>query len=322
MKRIEMIKGARRLVDTCTKVSKGETVLIVTDTNKVRIAEVIATAAYEREAEPLVLVMPVRKVHGEEPPKAIAEAMKHADVFFIPVTKSITHTRAVKEATQAGARGLVLTDWTEDMMISGAIEADFAAQKVVCKKYAQLFQEGKKAHLTTPLGTDLRLNLEGRRGNALTCIVEKGEFSTVPTIEANFSPVEGSTEGTIMADASIPYIGIGVLREPVKVQVRAGMIQSIDGGQQAKMLSDNMKKFNDPMVYNIAELGIGLNPKATMCGIMLEDEGVLGVVHIGIGTNITLGGTIKASLHYDLLMYNATLELDGRIILKNGQVNI
>jgi leucyl aminopeptidase (aminopeptidase T) len=322
MKQIEMIRGARRLVDTCAKVGKGETVLIVTDTNKVRIAEVIATAAYEREAEPLVLVMPVRKVHGEEPPKAIAEAMKHSDVFFIPVTKSITHTRAVKEATQAGARGLVMTDWTEDMMISGAIEADFAAQQVVCRKFAQLFDEGKKAHLTTPLGTDLRLNLEGRQGNALTCIVEKGEFSTVPTIEANFSPVEGSAEGTIVADASIPYIGIGVLREPVKVQVRSGMIQSIQGGQQARMLDNNMKKFNDPTVYNIAELGIGLNPMASMCGIMLEDEGVLGVVHIGIGTNITLGGTIKAPLHYDLLMYNATLELDGKILVKNGQVTI
>lgn len=317
-----MMRGARKLVDICTKVKQEETVLIVTDTNKVRIAEVIAAAAYERDAEALVLVMPTRKVHGEEPPRAIAEAMKNVDVFFIPVTKSITHTRAVKEATLAGARGLVLTDWTEDMMISGAIEANFAEQKIVCKKFAQMFQEGERAHLTTPMGTDLRLNLEGRRGNALTCIVEKGEFSTVPTIEANFSPREGSAEGAIVADASIPYLGIGVLRDPVCVKVQKGMMQSIEGGAQAKVLRDNLQKQNDPMVYNIAELGIGLNPKATICGIMLEDEGVLGVVHIGIGTNITLGGTVKAAVHYDLLMYNATLELDGKTILKNGQVNI
>ena len=212
-----MMRGAKKLVDTCTKVRAGETVLIVADTNKTRIAEVIASAAYERNAEVIITVMAPRKVHGEDPPKAVAKAMKEVNVFFIPVSKSITHTRAVKEAAEAGARGLVLTDWSEDIMISGGIEADFEKQRPICKNIAQFFQDGKKAHLATPLGTDLSLDLEGRRGNALTCIVEPGEFSTVPTIEANFSPNEGTTEGTIMADASIPYLGIGVLTEPVKV---------------------------------------------------------------------------------------------------------
>ena len=322
MKHIEMMRGAKKLIDTCTKVREGETVLIVADTNKTRIAEVIASVAYERNAEVIISIMAPRKVHGEEPPRAVAEAMKAVNVFFIPVSKSITHTRAVKEAAEAGARGLVLTDWSEDIMISGGIEADFDKQRLVCKKIAQLFQDGEKAHLTTPLGTDLLLDLEGRRGNALTCIVEPGEFSTVPTIEANFSPNEGTPEGTIMADASIPYLGIGVLTEPVKVKVHKGMITEITGGIQAKILKDNLEKQNDPMVYNIAELGIGLNPKARMCGIMLEDEGVFGVVHIGIGTNITLGGKIKAAIHYDLLMYQATLNLDGSLILKDGQLEI
>jgi len=322
MKNIEMMRGAKKLIDTCTNVQEGETVLIVADTNKTKIAEVIASAAYERNAEVIITIMAPRKVHGEEPPKAIAEAMKKVNVFFIPVSKSITHTRAVKEAAEAGARGLVLTDWNEDIMISGGIEADFGVQRPVCKKIAQLFAKGEKAHLTTPLGTDLSLNLEGRRGNALTCIVEPGEFSTVPTIEANFSPNEGTAEGTIIADASIPYLGIGVLTEPVRVKVHKGMITEIMGGIQAKILKDNLEKQNDPMVFNIAELGIGLNPKARMCGIMLEDEGVFGVVHIGIGTNITLGGKIKAAVHYDLLMYNATLNLDGSLILKDGQLQI
>ena len=45
---------------------------------------------------------------------------------------------------------------------------------------------------------------------------------------------------------------------------------------------------HDPQVYNAAVLGVGLNPKCIMQGIMLEDEGVYGSVHIGIGTNISL----------------------------------
>ncbi|MFQ6053477.1 MAG: hypothetical protein ACE5OO_04515 [Candidatus Bathyarchaeia archaeon] len=55
-------------------------------------------------------------------------------------------------------------------------------------------------------------------------------------------------------------------------------------------------------------------------GIMLDDEGVLSSSHIGIGTNITLGGTIKAAIHYDLVLWRPTIELDGAIIMEEGEI--
>ena len=85
-------------------------------------------------------------------------------------------------------------------------------------------------------------------------------------------------------------------------RVKDGRITSIEGGRQAQMLKDDLASKADPNVYNIAEMGMGLNPKCHFCGFMLEDEGVEGSVHIGIGTSITLGGTVKAACHYDLIM--------------------
>ncbi len=322
MKHILMMRGAKILVDVCTKVKAGENVLIVTDMEKVEIAEVVAAAANERGGEVTIAIITPRKADSEEPPPPVAEAMKKSEVVFTPVLKSITHTQAVKNAAAAGARILVMTHFTDDIMISGGIEADFEAQKPICQNVARLLEQGKRLHLTTQAATDLTANIEGRRGNSLYCIVEPGEFSTVPTIEANVSPVEGSAEGVIVADASIPYIGIGLLREPVTLTVKKGMITSIDGGEQARVLAENLKSFGDPNVYNIAEVGIGLNPKSKMTGIMLDDEGVFGSVHIGIGTNITLGGTIKTACHYDLLQWRGTIEVDGRLILENGQLMI
>lgn len=152
-------------------------------------------------------------------------------------------------------------------------------------------------------------------------MVESGQFSTIPTIEANVSPLEGSANGTIVANASIPYIGIGVLEEPVVCQVRDGKIISIEGGRQAQLLREDLEKKNDPNVYNIAEMGMGMNPNCYFCGFMLEDEGVEGSVHIGIGTSITLGGTVKAACHYDLIMTGATVEADGVVLLKDGVLN-
>ena len=322
MKRIETIRGARIIVETCAGVKPGESVLIVTDTNLVGIAEVMAQAVQERDAEPIIAVIIPRKSHGEEPPLSIAEAMKKANVILTPVSTSITHTRAIKEAVAGGSRAIIMTAITEDLLIRGGILADFQKQKPICQEVARRFQEAKFVKLTSPAGTSLTMRKEGRGGNALYCLVEPGEFSTVPTIEANFSPIEGTAEGIIVADASIPYLGIGVLEEPVRCKVEKGFIVEIEGGRQARVLQEDLKARKDPNCYNVAELGVGLNPGSQMTGVMLDDEGVFGSVHIGVGTNITLGGKIKAPTHYDLLMWGATIELDGKVILDGGNLKL
>lgn len=73
-------------------------------------------------------------------------------------------------------------------------------------------------------------------------------------------------------------------------------------------------------MYNVAEMGVGLNPCCEFKGFMLEDEGVYGSVHIGIGTSITLGGTVKAACHYDLIMRDATIVADGEVLMEAGKV--
>ena len=63
-------------------------------------------------------------------------------------------------------------------------------------------------------------------------------------------------------------------------------------------------------------------PFCSFIGCMLEDEGVYGSVHIGTGTNITLGGNIEAACHYDLIMTGASIVADGRTVLKDGKIVI
>ncbi|MCK5552782.1 MAG: leucyl aminopeptidase, partial [Deltaproteobacteria bacterium] len=245
MKDILMAHGARILVDVCTKVKPEEKVLIVTDMVKVNLAQVLAGVTKERGAEVMVSVMKPRQRAGQEPPVSIAEAMKEADVVFSPVSYSITHTHAVKNAAACGTRIIVMTDFTEDLMIQGGIEANFDELKPMCKNVAQKLAEGKRIKLTTPGGTELEMDVTGRRGNALYCIVEAGEFSTVPTVEANVSPLEGTANGKIVVDASIPYLGIGLLTAPIQVEVRDGFITKIEGGFQADVLREDLKAQKD-----------------------------------------------------------------------------
>lgn len=317
-----LLNGARTVVEICANVQANEQVLIITEDRMIRIAQALAAAVKLRKAEPIISIITPRQGDGAEPPSSIAEALQHVDVFFSAVYTSITHTRAVKNAVDHGVRGILLTQFSEEMLEQGGITANFSELAPRCKSVAKMLENSAQVHLTTRKGTDLRFSAEGRRGNALTCIVSRGQFSTVPTIEANVSPIEGTATGKLVIDGSIPYAGIGLLTEPVIVNVSKGYITTIYGGNQAQQLAQILAEQKDREVYNIAELGIGLNPCCHFCGVMLEDEGVEGSVHIGIGTNITLGGNVQAKLHYDLIMKDATLEVNGQYILQDGKVTI
>jgi leucyl aminopeptidase (aminopeptidase T) len=320
-KEIMMMKGSSKLVNVLAQVKKGEQVLIVTDFDTVSIARSLATACFAVGAEPTIMIMRPREAHGLEPPEMVAVAMTKADMVFQPVSKSIAHTSATKRAKEAGARLIVLPEYTEEMLISGGLEADFEAQKPLCEKMRDYLTGARKARLTTPSGTDITMSLEGRPGRALTGMArERGGYSSPPNIEASIAPVEGTAQGTIVADGSISSIGL--LSSPVTISVKDGLAKEITGGKEAEKLKEILKSANDPKVYNIGELGIGLNPKAKLCGLMLEDEGAYGSVHIALGSNADFGGNTRAARHIDLIISKSTLLLDEKPVLKDGEVVI
>lgn len=54
-------------------------------------------------------------------------------------------------------------------------------------------------------------------------------------------------------------------------------------------------------------------------GWFLNDHGRYGNVHFGIGTSSNLGGTTRAPVHFDAMMGDPTLELDGEVVVKDGE---
>ena len=320
--KIELMRGAAVIVDKCAAgIKEGENVVIVTDTGKVWLANLLAQVAFERGGETVVCLMTPRKAHGEDPPAPIVSAMLSADIIFEPTTFSLTRAEATEKAAAKGARVVSLPAYEPSMLVSGGLEADFQAQSELVDRIAEILTNGEEAVLTTPLGTNITMKIGGRKGNKGKGFCEgPGTVCGPPNIEANVSPLEGTANGTIVADVSVPIPEIGLLSEPIRLTVKDGFVKTIDGGREAKILEKVLKDANDPNVYNIAELGIGLNPKAKICGIMLEDEGAMGTVHIGLGDNHTSGGKIKAPLHIDLIIKNATLKIDGNTIIREGEI--
>lgn len=316
-------QGVRKLVQQNARVRPGERVVVVTDESMIEIADSVARELVVAGAEAVTCIMPRRERDGQEPPAPVAAAMREAQVIFSPVSISITHTRAMRAALEAGARAVLMTAYTDEILTSpGLIDTDFEAQADVCRRLGDAFTQGDSVRLTSPRGTDLRFSIAGRRANVLTNIPDPGELAPVPDIEVNVVPVEGTAEGTLIADASVPYLGIGVLREPIVCEISDGFITRMEGGEQAEILLGDLESHADRNCFNVAELGVGLNPNARLTGLMLDDEGVMGTIHIGIGTSHTLGGNVVAPTHYDLLMWDPTIAVDGKAVQRGKAILI
>jgi len=322
VKTVLMMPGVRKILDVCCGLRAGERVVIVTDFEMGRIAELLAAGCAEAGADPVIVCMAPRDVDGAEPPAAVTAAMAEADLVLTPVSRSISHAAATRAALGRGARVLALSDFREEMFSEGGIRADFPAVQPTCDRVAELLSGAREAHLTSAGGTDLRMDLRGRQGNSHSCIVHApGLFSAFPNIEANISPLEGTSQGVIVFDGSIPNFRLGVLREPVRLEVKQGMIVGITGGEQARRLEGLLRERGNLEVYNIAQLAVGLNPECRqLTGQMTNDHGALGTVHIGIGTSENLGGHTRAGLHFDGIMRRPTLRLDGATILDDGRL--
>ncbi len=320
-KEVMMYPGAKKVVDVCASVQQGERVLIVTDLKMMSVARSLASACVSRGAEPVIIAMTPRKAHGIEPPAPIVAAMAAADVVFEPTLKSIAHTAATNDARARGARVITMAEVTEEMLISGAIEADFEAQKPITETLREALTQASRARVYSDSGTDIEMSLEGRKGRALTGLArERGGYASPPGIEASIAPVEGTANGVVIVDASIS--GIGLISTPVTLKVEAGIARAIEGGEEAQKLRQVLEAANTPYAYHVAELGVGLNPKASLKGSLLEDESVFGTVHIALGSNADFGGTIKAGLHIDNIIWKPSLELDGKVVLENGELRI
>jgi leucyl aminopeptidase (aminopeptidase T) len=313
----KLFKAAQVAMSNCLAVKKGESVLVITDAPERKVGYAFWEAAREVGAEAMLLEILPRSSNGEEPPEAVAGFMKHFDVLIIPTSKSMSHTKARRDACEAGARCVTLPGIIEDTM-ERTLNADYNEIAERSIKLAQMVNRGKTARVTTPAGTDISMSLEGRECHADTGLVHKpGDFSNLPAGEAYIAPVEGTANGIIVVDGAM----IGKVKEPIRIVVKDGFATQITGGKSARELEEMLEPFGQPG-RNVAELGIGTNHKAKIVGNVLEDEKVMGTVHMALGDNKSMGGNVSVQSHLDGILLKPTLRIDDKAIMQDGVLKI
>jgi leucyl aminopeptidase (aminopeptidase T) len=301
------------------KVKKNETVLVVTDEPQRSVGMALWAEARKVAKEALIVEIAPRDTNGAEPPAPVAALMGMADVVLCPTSKSLTHTDARRKACKKGARIATLPGVTEDSM-RRTLSADYERIARLSKKIAKILTKGKSAHVTTATGTNLVMDISTRVCHEDTGLThKKGESTNLPAGEAYLAPLEGKSEGMLVVDGSMA--GIGLLPRPLIIEVSKGYATKISGGPQASALKRLVKPFGKAGL-NIAELGVGTNYKAKVTGLVLEDEKVLGTIHVALGDNTSMGGKVHVSSHLDGVVLGPTLKIDGKLILDKGRLVI
>lgn len=311
-------KTAKLALNKCMGLKKGETCLIITDQNKLDIANELFDAAKSITSEKVEIIeIPVGKVNGEEPPEHVKEIMKSFDVILMPTTKSLSHTSARKEACEAGARIASMPNINEEILLR-AVNVDYDKMSELGEKIKLILEKADKVRVITEKGTDIEFSVKERAVcNDNGIYNEKGRWGNLPAGEVCLAPVEETANGVFIADAS--FGGIGTVDKDIIIEVKQGYASSIKGGESAEHLKEMLKKAGKK-AYNIAELGIGTNEKAQITGIALEDEKVLGTAHIALGNNLSYGGSVDVPLHLDGIFNKPTILVDNKQIMEKGKL--
>jgi aminopeptidase len=314
---IDIRKACEVAITKCLAVKKDESLLIIGDKPSRNIAYAFFDAGRKCAGETILMEIVPREMHGEELPAAVGHIMKQVNVIIAPTSKSISHTRARMEACLSGARIATLPGVTEDILMRGML-ADYDKIAERTNKLAKILSKATQACIEKDNGTRVAFELGNRGARADTGIIQKpGGFSNLPAGEAYIAPLEGKTNGTIVFDGS--FAGIGTLSEPITIEIDSGYVANIMGGKDAETLKKIFEKSGKPG-RNVAELGMGTNEKAEISGNVLEDEKVMGTLHVAFGDNSTIGGLIEAPIHLDGIIKSPTLFIDDVKIMEKGRL--
>jgi leucyl aminopeptidase (aminopeptidase T) len=189
----------------------------------------------------------------------------------------------------------------ERRMEKSALKANYQDVKRYALSIEKLLNKSIGAEILFSTNDILYIDLRNRSAHADTGDCTKyGQGINFPSGEGYKAPYEGASD-EIEKYGKSKTKGIWPVKyngELVKYIIDENKIVEVEG--KGKIADERRTFFNEnESRKNIAELGIGCNPKAIVTGNVLEDEKVSGL-HIAYGMSTHLGGKVKSDVHQDV----------------------
>ena len=267
---------------------------------------------------------------------AVEKAGMHVGVFFdenervfddynviIGATDySLVTTRAAKRAIDRGSKFLSLPLSVRNgksMLSYDFIRMDTKKSKMMAGIIMKYIRNSSMLQIVTKAGTNLKVYKQNRTPGFFNGVVNDGGGYSSASFEVYVPIEETKTEGTMIVDGSLGYIGRP--KEPIRIKIFQGKIKEIEDNKSGIILKKYIEEYQDSSMYVASEFGIGLNSYSKCKGnCYIEDESAYGTFHIGFGRNIALGGVHEASGHFDLVCLDPDIYADNRKIMHQGRI--
>lgn len=326
----ELGTAAQKIASELFKLKPGETLVVTADTESdSRVVNAIATAAFAAGAKPMVVWTPSPMGVGKAadsmlPVESLTGALKAADAWVEVNNKYLLYSTPfeVAERENKKLRYMNLSGINVDMLVRTIGRVNLTALGQFQGKLASMIKAARKIRLTSLAGEDVEMEFDPKAPvvNDVGYADTPGPHFLSGQLTTGYS---SSVNGVIVFDGSI-VPPIGLVREPVKVHVKGGKVERVEGGRDALALEMWLKSFNDPDMFRVAHLSFGCNPGARLSGNIVEDERVWGGTEWGlgyVGPDLTRDGKpISAASHSDGTCLNSSAWLDEVQILDKGKV--
>lgn len=303
-------KQCHKILKECLNVNENDKVLIVYDKKTKWLADDLLKTASEI-CNANAFEIPISDVNGVEPSETASKNMLNYTVVLAPTTKSITHTKAVKNAVENGIRVATLPGINKKIMEQSMLADYNEIEKISLRLYNKI-KGSDKILVKTTNGTNFSFSVKGREWHTDTGKIKK--CGNLPAGEVFIAPLESTANGVIVVD-KFENDGEIFAKIGTKITVKNG--KAVDVSDKRSKIAKLFGKIENGT--NVAEFAIGTNSKAKLIGNILQDEKALGTCHIAFGSNFTFGGTIKAGMHLDTVLRNPTIIVDGKVIMEEGK---
>lgn len=326
----ELANAAHKLISEMLKMKPGEIIAVTADTESdPRVVDATAAAAFQVGAKPIVIWHPSPLGVGKAadpmlPSEALVGALSKVDAWVEYNNQWIFYSKTYEQIMEANKkiRHCCYVGMNVDMMIRVVGRVDLPALDKYMTRLQSATKMAKHVKMTTPGGVNVEFDNDPNRiyTKSVGYADTPGE-SFMLGGQIGWAPMLETINGTIAFDGSINP-PLGLVKEPVKLHVRNGIVEKIEGGQDARAYETWLKSFNHPNMLKIAHVCYGCNPGAKLTGDVVEDERIWGCTEWGIGylgTLLTGGKPIDAPSHSDGICLNTSVWLDGKQIWDQGR---
>lgn len=239
---------------------------------------------------------------------------------FKTLGRSFRRYMKYKNAKFVSTSGLGSIKTSKIFSIIKAYDINYNKLKLKQNELKKKLDHAREVKFVTKAGTDITFDVKGYKAISIDGDYKaRQRGGNMPAGEVYIAPNMNGANGRLVIDGSSRISeGTVLVKKPIVMEVRNGLIVSLKGGMEARCLSSTlsraMRRSKFPMnVKRIGEVGIGMNPNAKIVGAMVIDEKSHGTVHVGLGSNYWFGGPVRSLIHLDQVMRKPKIYIDGKV---------